>query len=124
MTFSNQGIGAVFGSIVILLLLASFQQEAPDCAVASNNPAGYSEQKLENVWRITYAIGAVATIFLTMYRHRHLVESEAWQTNRDRAERKILEGKYVYDLSRTTHSYTVAFKFYWARLLSTAGYCV
>eukprot|EP00122_Pirum_gemmata_P019701 Pgem_evm2s18435 len=58
MTFAMQGVGAVVGSIVILILLLITDQRQADCSNSSNLSTGYSERSLEIVWRMTYGIGA------------------------------------------------------------------
>lgn len=58
MTFSCQGAGAVFGSIVILILLLATNEGVHECAEREINEAGHQDI-LSIVWRITYGIGCV-----------------------------------------------------------------
>jgi MFS family permease len=61
MTFSCQGAGAVFGSIVILILLLITNEGVHDCFEPGLNEDGH-ENDLSIVWRITYGIGYVQTL--------------------------------------------------------------
>lgn len=62
MTFSCQGAGAVFGSIVILLLLLITGQGAHNCNDPSYNEDGHSTSLLDLIWRVTYGIGYVLAV--------------------------------------------------------------
>ena len=57
MSFSCQGIGAVFGSIVIMVLLLIFDEGERDCMGAGVNEDGHTEANLTIIWRVTYGLG-------------------------------------------------------------------
>ena len=84
MTFSCQGAGAVFGSVIILIMLSAFNQGVPDCNDAHNNPTGLDTSSLNTVWRTTYGLGTVMTIGMLCYRIFSLEESQAWKNLRSR----------------------------------------
>lgn len=59
MTFSCQGAGAVFGSVVIMILLLITGEGSHECTESGVNADGHDESDLSLVWRLTYGIGYV-----------------------------------------------------------------
>eukprot|EP00121_Abeoforma_whisleri_P017070 Awhi_evm1s15648 len=137
LTFSLQGMGAVVGSLVVTLALVFTSQSAPDCSNSSNNEAGYDQKRLEIVWRVVYGFGSIMALMVLLYRFFFLKESEVWkdmknkqnegkkeQTGEAKTSSSTIFGaekELKYDLNNTWELYYVSFRYYWPRLLATAG---
>eukprot|EP01025_Chloroclados_australasicus_P055363 TRINITY_DN6693_c0_g2_i2.p1 TRINITY_DN6693_c0_g2~~TRINITY_DN6693_c0_g2_i2.p1 ORF type:complete len:581 (-),score=53.46 TRINITY_DN6693_c0_g2_i2:3408-5150(-) len=72
--FSMQGWGALFGSVVILILIVLAKETKPQCDVSGYNQAGYNTQTLETLWRVTYALGFPIILFMIVYRIMYMEE--------------------------------------------------
>eukprot|EP01127_Copromyxa_protea_P013098 TRINITY_DN3486_c0_g1_i3.p1 TRINITY_DN3486_c0_g1~~TRINITY_DN3486_c0_g1_i3.p1 ORF type:complete len:437 (-),score=50.34 TRINITY_DN3486_c0_g1_i3:138-1448(-) len=118
LTFAMQGVGAVFGSIVMVILLTAFNQGPPDCLDPDTNVMGYNETSLEIIWRLIYAIGFGILFALSVYRIFFVKESESWMKHQGEGEQKKLE---VYNIDNWWMKYYVAIKYFWPRLLATGG---
>eukprot|EP01134_Creolimax_fragrantissima_P004262 CFRG4262T1 len=121
LTFSCQGIGAFIGSLVIVILLLIMSEDSPDCAAEGVNLNGHNQSSLIIVWRVTYGIGVFIAGALFVYRYTRLKESTVWQEAKDRRTLKYLEGSYAIDMNNPVSQYQIAFKYYWSRLIATAG---
>ena len=65
------GMGNFVQTLVMVMLMAAFQQTASE---------GLSPEKLIVVWRLQYGLVAAVLLVLTVYRLRHLKESNVWQS--------------------------------------------
>eukprot|EP00121_Abeoforma_whisleri_P014439 Awhi_evm1s13315 len=136
LTFSLQGMGAVAGSLVVTILLVITNQSSPDCSESSDtNEFGYDPRKLEIVWRVVYGIGSIMALMSLLHRFFCLKESEVWKDMKKKQHQRkkaqtgtksthdstILKKSFGYDLDNTWDLYSVSIRYYWPRLLATAG---
>jgi len=75
LVFSMQGVGAVFGSTVLLVLIYFGNQGTTDCNELGNNSTGNDPNALNGIWRSFYFIGLLFVCSLLMYRFLILEES-------------------------------------------------
>jgi len=65
MAFTMQGIGAVMGSLILLVLLYFSGQSRPNCTAGQGfNASGTNPQALNGVWRTFYYIGGLLVVLL------------------------------------------------------------
>lgn len=77
--FSMQGWGNLFNTMVLIILMAAFDQYGPD----------YSDHRLNLVWRLSYGIGLIPIFFMLLWRIFKLQESKVWI--RKRSSLKMME---------------------------------
>ncbi|BAM81164.1 probable inorganic phosphate transporter [Cyanidioschyzon merolae strain 10D] len=123
LAFAMQGVGIVFGSVLLLIEFAISKQTSPNTDTALiatnvNNCAGYSTQALGYVWRSYYGIGAFLILLILLYRFLILRENEIYlSAKRRRDTNESAEGLSVTGRMRRHFGYI--FRFYWSRLLAT-----
>jgi len=111
--FAMQGVGAVFGSLVLIALIYFGNQSAIECTSAGNNSTGNGADALDGVWRSFYFIGFLQVLPLLIYRSVVSEESETFAKVQARKQRRKAEHGNVF-LSKILW-------FYAPRLLGTAG---
>ena len=86
LVFSMQGMGILFNSVTmtVLLLLTGQGQIRDDDQVPT-----YSNHALASIWIFTYAIAALLLTYVLVSRYRHLTESPVW--DQDKKQREQVE---------------------------------
>ena len=108
MVFSNQGIGNLVNTLVIIILMAIVG--ATGSTVDSNQAT--------LTWRFQFIIGTIIVAFASLYRWFFLEESKVWKAERELVDHEMdVEGKP----HRNTTLYWAIFKRNWSRLLITCG---
>eukprot|EP00243_Klebsormidium_subtile_P012450 TRINITY_DN7622_c0_g1_i1.p1 TRINITY_DN7622_c0_g1~~TRINITY_DN7622_c0_g1_i1.p1 ORF type:complete len:553 (+),score=105.97 TRINITY_DN7622_c0_g1_i1:708-2366(+) len=79
LSFSMQGLGNLFNTVFLLIILASTHQ---------NGPFDYDSSKLDLVWRLSFGLGLIPIVFLLLWRMFHLRQPIATTT----AERGAASG--------------------------------
>jgi len=75
LVFSMQGVGALFGSTVLLVLVYFGNQGTISCDLLGNNSTGNNYNALNGIWRSFYFIGLLFVFSLLIYRFLILEES-------------------------------------------------
>jgi len=75
LVFSMQGVGALFGSTVLLVLIYFGGQGTIDCTGLGSNSTGNDPYALNGIWRTFYFIGLLFVCSLLVYRFLILEES-------------------------------------------------
>lgn len=104
LVFAMQGWGNWFNTMVLVVLLACFHE----------NKAPYQTSHLNDVWRISYAIGLVPIITMLMWRIFFLRESAVWV-----GKRRALKATGV-NSRLSLIKFWMWVKLYWHRQLGTA----
>lgn len=114
--FAMQGVGAVAGSIVLLILIVFGEQQRVDCGLAGNNETGNDPRALNSIWRSFYFIGLLLVIFLMLYRYFLTTESPSFEkVQARRIRRQARQTK-----KRQFGTFKII-RFYAPRLLGTSG---
>lgn len=116
LVFAMQGVGAVVGSLLLLILIYVSKQTRIDCHKASSNSTGNNPEALNGVWRGFYLVGCLLVLMLLLYRWLVLEEDTGHAKIRQR--QKLREAR----LGKTAStSQWKLFKFYAPRLVGTGG---
>ena len=99
LVFSCQGLGIFANSLILTFLLLVTRNknnniDDDDNAQDDNNNnvnEYYDHSTLLNIWRITYATGAVILIYVLVSRIIHLTESEVWSQDQKKRQEERLE---------------------------------
>lgn len=113
MVFAMQGVGAVFGSLVLIALIYFGQQSTSQCSLPARNSMGNEINALDGVWRSFYLIGLFQVLLLLLYRGVVSEESETFAKVQARKKKRKEEHGKVF-LSKIL-------LFYAPRLIGTAG---
>ncbi|GAQ81563.1 phosphate transporter [Klebsormidium nitens] len=104
LTFSMQGVGNVANVIVLMILLAAFNQNGPT----------YDPTRLDWVWRLSFAVGLIPIFIMLYIRIFRLKESSIWQAKHNNMAKAGLNDSF------TMHKFSLLMYHYWHRLLGTA----
>lgn len=104
--FAMQGLGAVAGSIVLLMLIYVADQSRVDCDDISSNSTGNDPKALSGIWRSFYLIGMLFVTMLLLYRWLILEEDTGHNKVKKRQERREKR------LGKTAMSKRRLFQFY------------
>lgn len=116
MAFSMQGLGALVGSIVLLILIYFGEQGFIDCDEPSSNSTGNDPRALNGIWRSFYFVGLLFVLFLISYRSLVVEESQSFAQVMERKRRRKLREK-----TREKKTRWDIIRFYWPRLVGTGG---
>jgi MFS family permease len=116
MVFAMQGIGAVVGSLLLLVLIYVSNQSRKDCNKPSSNSSGNNPDALNGIWRGFYLIGMIFVTLLLLYRWLVLEEDERSDTIKERRKRR--EAKLGENASAARWK---LIRFYAPRLIGTGG---
>ncbi len=111
--FAMQGVGAVFGSLVLMALIYFGNQSTSQCSLPSRNSMGNETNALDGAWRSFYLIGFLQVLLLLLYRGVVSEESETFAKVQARKEKRKKEHGKVF--------LTKVLMFYAPRLIGTAG---
>ena len=111
--FAMQGVGALFGSLVLICLIYFSRQGHVDCNAPGSNESGYNDMALESIWRTFYFIGLLQVLILIVYRSLFEKESATF--------RKVLERKKKRQEQWGKYSTAKILRFYAPALIGTAG---
>jgi MFS family permease len=104
LTFSQQGLGNFTNVAVLLILMCCFDTIHPIHGIKAKT---YHPKRLEGVWRVSFALGAIPLLFMIYYRVFRLRESAVWVKRTGAQSRGA-------DMA-------LLFKWYWHRLVATCG---
>jgi MFS family permease len=116
LVFAMQGVGAVFGSLILLSLILVSNQGRVDCDHFTSNETGNDPNGLSAVWRTFYLFGLVFIIMLLLYRYLVLHESKGYikvQERKKRREQKMGITGWAMEFK--------LLRFYSRRLIGTGG---
>ena len=113
--FAMQGLGAVFGSVVLLIQIYIAQQSRIDCDDSASNSTGNDPKALESIWRGFYLIGLIFVVMLLLYRWLVLEEDEGHNKVKMRQKRREKR------LAKSALSRWRLYQFYSFRLIGTGG---
>jgi MFS family permease len=88
LVFAMQGVGAVFGSMILLSLILVSNQGRVDCDHYTTNESGNDPNGLGAVWRTFYLFGLVFIIMLLLYRYLVLEEGKGYIKVQERKKRR------------------------------------
>ena len=111
--FGMQGVGAVVGSIFLLVLLYFSGNHQVECDAADRrgtNSAGYDSMALDGVWRSFYFIGSIFVAMVLIYRYLLVEEGEGHARIQERKRRRAKK-----------LTYPMIFRWYGLRLIATGG---
>lgn len=114
LVFAMQGLGAVFGSIVIICLVYFADQSFTDCLDIASNSSGNDPKALDGIWRGFYFIGLCMILPLLLY--RGLVQEEGG----GRAKLLKRKERRAAKLGKKNVTFKIL-KFYSLRLIGTGG---
>ena len=115
LVFAMQGLGAVFGSVVLLILIYIADQSRVDCDDLASNSTGNEPKALAGIWRGFYLMGLLFVVMLLLYRWLILEEDVAH--NRVKMRQKRREKR----LAKSAMSRWRLLRFYAFRLIGTGG---
>lgn len=115
LVFAMQGIGAVLGSVLLLIMIYVSKQTRIDCDKPSSNSTGNNPDALSGIWRNFYLIGLLFVTMLLLY--RWLVVEEGTDHDKIQKRKKLREERLG---PASTYRWKVL-KFYAPRLLGTGG---
>ena len=115
LVFAMQGVGAVFGSVVLLIQIYSARQSKIDCNDMASNSTGNDPKALESIWRGFYLIGLIFVVLLLLYRWLVLEEDEGHNKVKMRQKRREKR------LAKSALSRWRLYRFYAFRLIGTGG---
>lgn len=104
LTFSMQGWGNLFNTLIILSIMAGFNQYG----------APYDDYALEVTWRLSYALGLLPLGFILYWRIFQLSESAVWKKKRESL--KSLGTSTAFNWTKTK----ILLWYYWPRIFGTA----
>ena len=111
--FAMQGVGAVTGSLFLIILIYFAGEGRAECDRSVRpgaNETGYMNLALSAVWRSFYFIGAIFVFMVLVYRFLIVDEGEGHTTLQKRKERRSKK-----------LTYGMMFKTYGIRLIGTGG---
>ncbi|CAL8460494.1 g23 [Coccomyxa elongata] len=108
LVFSNQGLGNLLNTLVLLILMTIFHQYGPK----------YNQRSLEAVWRISYGIVLIPLVFLTLWRIFMVKESKTWAGNRRAISETALTHKEV-STAFSTRKLTKLFTYFSSRMMAS-----
>jgi Major Facilitator Superfamily len=115
LVFAMQGLGAVFGSVILLMLIYVADQSSIDCSDLASNSTGNDPKALGAIWRAFYLIGLLFVIMLLLYRWLILEEDVQHNQVKERQRRRAQR------LPKASLSRWRLFRFYAFRLIGTGG---
>ncbi|CAB9499157.1 Probable inorganic phosphate transporter 1 [Seminavis robusta] len=115
--FSMQGIGAVAGSVFLIILLYFADQTYIDCFQPGVNSMGTDPRALNAVWRSFYFIGGIFVVMVLLYRTLVLEEGVGHERMQSRKQRRLDE---MQDKRQKVGTLKILW-FYAPRLLGTGG---
>lgn len=117
LVFAMQGIGAVVGSLLLLILIRSANQSKIDCDSVTSNSTGNNADALAGIWRGFYLIGLLSVAMLLLYRWLILEESTDHLIVQ---QRKNARKERLGEASTSTYTWKIL-RFYLPRLIGTGG---
>ncbi|KAK4536188.1 hypothetical protein CDCA_CDCA07G2213 [Cyanidium caldarium] len=115
--FSMQGIGIVFGSLIVVIAVAAARQITPNCSNSSNDEMGFSTIALSFAWRAVYLVGFLWLAAVLTYRVLFSRENEAYvKAAARRAER---QRRQQTPAASQLSGYAPIFRHYGSRLIGT-----
>jgi MFS family permease len=115
LVFAMQGIGAVLGSLLLLIMIYISDQTRIDCDKPSSNSSGNNPDALSGIWRGFYLIGLLFVAMLLLYRWLVLEEgTDRAKIQKRKKNRKARLG------ARSTNRWKIL-RFYAPRLMGTGG---
>jgi MFS family permease len=115
LVFAMQGIGAVLGSMLLLVMIYISNQTRIDCFKPSNNSTGNNPDALSGIWRGFYLIGLLFVATLLLY--RWLILEEGSDHAKIEKRKRIREARLG---PPSTYRWKIL-RFYAPRLLGTGG---
>jgi hypothetical protein len=116
LVFAMQGIGAVVGSVLVLILIYVSNQSRIDCDNPSSNSSGNNPDALSGIWRSFYLLGMIFVILLLLYRWLVLEEDENRVKVKERQKRRMSKLGTKASVARWK-----LIRFYLPRLIGTGG---
>ncbi len=110
---SMGGVGAVFGSLVLMALIYFGNQSTSQCSLSARNSMGNETNVLDVIWRAFYLIGFLQVLLLLLYRGVVSEESKSFAKVQARREKRKAEQGKVF--------LPKILSFYAPRLIGTAG---